>query len=88
MESLAGYLDEIKKRKELETDTQLAALLKVSRQHVSRIRAGDYMGEEKCFEIADLLGIEPLEIISLNWAIRAKNKKISKYWMKIHEEFL
>lgn len=87
MESLASYLDEIKKRKELDTDTQLATLLKVSRQHISRIRAGDYMGEEKCFEIAELLNIEPLEIISLNWAIRAKNKNIKKYWLKIHKNY-
>lgn len=84
MRTLAHYLDDAKRKAKLSSDTELATLMGVSRQHISRIRAGDYMGEEKCFVLAEILGLYPLEIISLNWAIRAKDKKIKSFWLEVH----
>lgn len=86
MYSLSKYLDELKKIKELKNDSELARLLKVSRAHISQIRSGLYMGEVKCFEMAKLLNREPLELLSLNRAIRNKDKRLQDYWFGVHRK--
>lgn len=85
MNSLSQYLDELKKNKNLKSDAELARLLDVSRAHISQVRSGAYMGESKCFELANMLGREPLELLSLNRAIRnTKDNRLQDYWLKIH----
>jgi transcriptional regulator with XRE-family HTH domain len=86
--SLSQYLDELKKIKGLEKDSDLARFLKVSRAHISQIRGGIYMGEVKCFEVAKLLNREPLELLSLNRAIRNKDRKVQEYWLTVHRKTL
>lgn len=86
MESLSPYLDELKKIKGLEKDSELARLLKVSRAHISQIRSGMYMGEAKCFELAELLEREPLELLSLNRAIRNKERRVRDYWLSVYKK--
>ena len=87
MHSLSQYLDELKKVKGLERDSDLARFLKISRAHISQIRSGTYMGEAKCFELARLLNREPLELLSLNRAIRSKDKPVHDYWFNVHKKF-
>lgn len=84
MESLARYLDELKELKGLERDSDVARALNVSRAHISQIRSGSHMGEVKCFELAIALRREPLELLSLNQALRSKESKVQAYWRKIH----
>lgn len=87
MDSLAHYLDEIKVLKDLEKDSDVARLLKVSRAHISQIRSGSHMGEVKCFELAIMLRREPLELLSLNQALRSRENKVEAYWRKIHASY-
>lgn len=86
MKSLAPYLDELKKLKRLKTDVEVSAVLGVTKQHVSQIRSGKDMGEEKCFQLAKLLGREPLELLSLNRALRMDSRPVRDYWLKLHAE--
>jgi len=88
MYSLSHYLDELKKIKGLDKDSDLARLLKVSRAHISQIRGGAYMGEVKCYEMAKLLNLEPLVLLSLNRAIRNKDRQVHDYWLKVHKRSL
>lgn len=85
MNSLSQYLDELKRIKDLKSDAELARFLDVSRAHISQVRSGAYMGESKCFELANMLGREPLELLSLNRAIRnTKDNRLQDYWLKVH----
>lgn len=86
MLTLSKYLDELKVLKGLKNDSQLAEHLHMSRAHVSQLRGGLHMGEVKCFEIAKLLNREPLELLSLNRAIRNQDKRLSNYWLEIHNK--
>ncbi len=86
MLSLSKYLDELKQTKQLKNDAELAELLSVSRAHISQLRAGLYMGELKCFELAQLLKREPLELLSLNRAIRNKDRRLQEYWLNVHKK--
>lgn len=86
MISLSQYLDELKKVRDLKNDSELASYLDVSRAYISQIRAGAYMGESKCFELANTLGKEPLELLSLNRAIRnVKDSRLHNYWLAIYK---
>lgn len=87
MISLSSYLDELKKIKSLKNDAELAAHLDVSRAYISQVRSGAYLGESTCFEIANMIGREPLELLSLNRAIRnVKDKRLQNYWQLIHKQ--
>lgn len=87
MISLSQYLDELKQIRSLKNDAELAAHLDVSRAYVSQIRNGAYLGESKCYELANLLGREPLELLSLNRAIRnVRDGKLQGYWLSIHKK--
>tara|TARA_R100001377_G_C3183647_1_gene107667 strand:- start:460 stop:630 length:171 start_codon:yes stop_codon:yes gene_type:complete len=42
------------------------------------------MGVVKCFELAVMIYKAPLELLSLNQALRSKESKVQAYWRKIH----
>lgn len=84
--SLSIYLDELKHNKALKSDAELAAVLSVSRAHISQLRSGLYMGELKCFELALMLKREPLELLSLNRAIRNKDRRLQAYWLEVYKK--
>lgn len=86
MESLAPYLDELKKLKKLESDAAIARWLGTSKQHVNRIRNGESMGDKKCFLLAKTIHISPLELLSLNFAMRADNKEMEEFWLEVHRK--
>lgn len=86
MESLAPYLDELKRLKNLESDAAIARWLGTSKQHVHRIRNGESMGDKKCFLLAKTLHASPLELLSLNYALRADNKEMEEFWLSVHRE--
>ncbi|HDZ07744.1 hypothetical protein [Pseudohongiella sp.] len=86
MNSLAPYLDELKKMKELGSDAELARFLGVSRTHISQIRSGIHMGELLCFELALMLKRKPIELLALNRAIRSKDSRLKRYWLDIHSQ--
>lgn len=86
MISLSSYLDELKRNKDLNSDSDIARFLHVSRAHISQIRAGGHMGELKCYELALQLKREPLELLSMNRAIRTKDARLREYWIGIHNK--
>lgn len=86
MKSLAIYFDELKDCENLKNDSEVAKLLKVTRSYISQVRSGNYMSDEMCFRLSILVNREPIELLSLNRAIREENKEVSKYWMKIHNK--
>lgn len=86
MDTLSTYLDELKRIKKLERDADIARFLGVTRTHVSQIRGGAHMGELKCFELALATRHDPIELLSLNRALRTKDKKLKNYWLAIHRQ--
>lgn len=85
MLSLSEYLNELKTIKELKNDADVARLLGVSSAHISQLRSGEHMGELKCYELALMLKREPLELLSLNRALRSKDRRLQEYWLEVHK---
>ena len=86
MLSLSEYLNELKEINELKNDSEIARYIGVSRAHISQLRGGLYMGELKCYELALMLGREPLELLSLNRALRSKDRRLQEYWLSVHRQ--
>ncbi|MDA0688758.1 MAG: helix-turn-helix domain-containing protein [Proteobacteria bacterium] len=81
------YLDELIRKKRLKNDSELAAYLSVSRQHLSRIRKGGLLSDSKCYRIAEDLGLNPLELFAYNQAQKADSPETRTVWMDLHLKY-
>ncbi|MCG8414264.1 MAG: helix-turn-helix domain-containing protein [Pseudomonadales bacterium] len=86
MSYLGIYLDQLIEKKRLNSDTELAKFLQISRQHMSRIRKEGSMSDEKCMVLAKELDINPLELFALVRAKKSKTKETREIWMQLHRE--
>jgi transcriptional regulator with XRE-family HTH domain len=84
MKSTTEYLDEAKKRAGIESDYALAKRLGVTKAAISNYRQGiSKMDDYTAAQIADLLEVDPLEVIAAANAEREKDEKKKDYWRKI-----
>lgn len=82
MKTISEYLDEAKEKHSIKSDSELARQLGGSRQsvsdwRVSRSKPDDYA----CIRLAELLGINPLEIIAAANAEREADPERAKWWL-------
>lgn len=77
------YMDQLKAACGLSSDYALAAALGVSRQAISKYRAGrDTFGNRPAFRCAELLGIDPAEVIAAVELDRARSEKERAFWLR------
>jgi transcriptional regulator with XRE-family HTH domain len=82
MKTISEYLDEAKEKHSIKSDAELARLLGGSRQSVSSWRAGTNKPDDyACIRLAELLGINPLEIIAAANAEREADPERAKWWL-------
>lgn len=86
MTYLNTYLDQLMARKKFKSDSELARFLQVSRQHMSRVRKGGLLSEEKCLIVARELDIDPLEMFAYVSALKAKSDESKNIWMELHRK--
>jgi len=84
MKSTEQYLGEVKDRLELPSDYAIAKALGVTRAAVSRYRMGHSMPDDLvCARIAEILGIEPMEVIAATNYQRSKTDEARTLWESI-----
>jgi predicted transcriptional regulator len=84
MKSTEQYLGEVKDRLELPSDYAIAKALGVTRAAVSRYRMGHSMPDDLvCARIAEILGIEPMEVIAATNYQRSKTDEARRLWESI-----
>jgi len=86
MSYIGTYLDQLIEKRQLKSDSELANYLKISRQHLSRIRIQGVLSEEKCYVVAKELDIEPLELLSYMRAKKSKSAELQNIWMELHRK--
>lgn len=87
MPSTVDYLDAIKARHALSHDSDLAKLLGVQRQTVSRYRLMPVsMDDEVAMKAANLLGIRPATILLDMYAERQRDPKIKTVWQEAADD--
>ena len=78
MKNLNDYFDDAKEI--TGSDYKTAQALGVSRQYLSMCRRGETFNDDIALELAELIGINPLEIIAAVRAERTKSPEMKKRW--------
>ncbi|MDH2435385.1 helix-turn-helix domain-containing protein [Pokkaliibacter sp. MBI-7] len=81
-----SYIDELKERMKLDSDYQVAKMLNVSRQYITKVRNGQPMGAEKIIRLANALRRDPLELIATANAQKETNADVRAVWIKLAKE--
>jgi peptidyl-tRNA hydrolase len=86
MKSIVPYINEVKSLLKLKTYPQTMEYLGMAKQGWTKIQKGGGVSEKNAMRIAQVLGIEPLEIMAISMALKAENNEIRDYWLKIAKE--
>lgn len=82
------YMDEVMRRKRIPSDYALAKVLGVTKQTVSRYRAGiGHFDDAVAIRVGELLGIEPGIVLIDIHAERTKNDEVRSVWEKVSAGF-
>ena len=86
MRTTLDFLDAVKARHSLPSDYSLAPLLGITKQEVSKLRNRKaFLGDQTALRVAELLEIDPAEVLSAVHAERAKNPKEKAAWASMFE---
>ena len=86
MKTTVEWLEAIKANTGATSDYQLAKLLSVTRQQISRYRNyGDIFSDETCFKVASILDIDPILVFASVHAQKSKNEIVKANWKVIFE---
>lgn len=84
MKSTVQYLDEVRERLQLPSDYAAAKALGVTRAAVSKYRLGHSLPDDLvCARIAEILGVETLEVIAAINYQRSKSDDARALWESI-----
>ncbi|MBB5543541.1 DUF3693 domain-containing protein [Paraburkholderia fungorum] len=84
MKTTGEYLDAVKAKLDLPSDYATAKALGVTRASVSKWRLGHSVPDElACAKIADIIGVEPIEVIAASQFERSKDENARKLWESI-----
>ena len=83
------YLDAVRAKHDIASDSQLAQLLDVSRATVSAWRKGYSLFDDvHSARIADLLGLHPCHMLACVHALKEKdNPEIYKMWVDVARQY-
>lgn len=88
MKTTVEYLDALKEKLNLPSDYAAAKALGVTRAAVSRYRTGvGSFDDEVCFTVAEILGVNPLEVIVAARAERSTKTGGREKWERNWENF-
>ena len=84
MKTTLEYIDAVKMRRDLPSDYAIAKLLGVSRQAVSQYRQGKAAFDDlTAVRVAEILDINPMEVIAAANRERAKSEEVKRVWSSI-----
>lgn len=83
MKTIVPYINEVKSLLKLKTYPETMEYLGMAKQSWTKIQKGSGVSEKNAIRIAQVLGIEPLEIMAISMALKAENNEIRDYWLKV-----
>lgn len=82
------YLKAVKAKTGISSDYALAARLGITRSAVSKLQAGGVtLSDDVALSVAQILGIEPIEVIASANAERAKTPEMRARWLDLMKGF-
>ncbi|MBU9320385.1 hypothetical protein KTE24_06900 [Burkholderia gladioli] len=87
MKTTVDYLDAVKAKLDLPSDYAAAKHLRVTRASVSRYRLGEgAFDDTTALRVAEILGVDPLEVIASANAERARDDETRQLWVRTLEK--
>ena len=86
MMTIAPYIEEVKDRLNLKTYPETMEYLGMKKQAWTNIQNGAGVSEKNAIRIGEALKIDPIEIMAVSMALRAKNKEARNLWLKLAKE--
>lgn len=87
MKKMEDFIDEIKTRYGITRQVDLAEKLGLTQAtisaHYNRRKRAKHYSEETAYRIADLLGLDPLQVLAILAAERAKDAAVRKQWERV-----
>jgi hypothetical protein len=83
MKALIEYLDDLKEK--VGSDYKIAKMLKTNQSTISTIRSRNQCGDDTAIKIADLLGVERIEVL-VAAAIARSEGETKNVWIKASEK--
>lgn len=83
MKTIVPYINEVKSLLKLKTYPETMEYLGMAKQSWTKIQKGSGVSEKNAIRIAQILNIEPLEIMAISMALKAENNEIRDYWLKV-----
>ena len=86
MKTTIDYLEELKTKRNLPSDYAISKLLGVSHTRVSNYRVGrSHFDDEMALKVAELLEIDPAEVLAAMQAERTKCPQAKEVWKRLSE---
>jgi hypothetical protein len=83
MKNISQYINEVKSLLKLKTYPETMEYIGMQKQAWTKIQKGTGVSEKNAIRIAQILGIDPLEIIAVSMALKAENNEIRDFWLKV-----
>lgn len=83
MNTIVPYINKVKSLLKLKTYPETMEYLGMAKQSWTKIQKGSGVSEKNAMRIAQVLNIEPLEIMAVSMALKAENNEIRDYWLKV-----
>ncbi|MFM0642088.1 helix-turn-helix transcriptional regulator [Paraburkholderia metrosideri] len=88
MKTTVQFCGDMKAKLGIESDYALAKALNVSRSAVSKWTSSKgTFDEDTCFQVADVLGLRPFEVVAAMHAERARDDQHRAFWTDAWENF-
>lgn len=88
MKTTLEYIDAVKIKLDLPSDYALAKALCVTRGGISSYRTGrSYLDDLTAVRVAEILGINPMEVIAAANLERSKSEDARRVWSNVFQRF-
>lgn len=86
MKTIAPYIEEVKSLLKLKTYPETMEYIGMQKQAWTAIQKGAGVSEKNALRIGQILGVDPIEILAISMALKAKNKESRDLWLKLAKE--
>lgn len=86
MKTIEPYIIELKERLNLQTFSETMEYLGMAKQAWTAIQKGAGITEKNAIRIGSILNVDPIELLAISMALKAKNKEARDLWLKLAKE--
>ena len=86
MKTIVPYIEEVKNRFKLNSYGKTMAYLGMQKQAWTAIQKGQGVSEKNAIRIGQAIGIDPLEIMAISMALKAKNRESRDLWLRLAKQ--